>query len=174
MLRHAPAWERAALVSSARLQEAEEGRPVRVGGRVRRVVETRTRRDEPMAFVEIEDPWGEFEVVLFPQAFARVERALLVPSLADVVRVEGVVERGRGVARVRGERVEALALDARATVVPLAPSSVVRRGATGEAQVQRSAAAAAAEMPLRQAGGGDKARARRARGGGGAARRQAS
>jgi len=163
MLRHAPAWERAALVSSAQLQEAEEGRSVRVGGRVRRVVETRTRRDEPMAFVEIEDPWGEFEVVLFPQAFARVERALLVPSLADVVRVEGVVERGRGAARVRGERVEALMLDGRAPVVPLAPSSVVRRGA-----------ATAAEAPLRQAGGGDKARARRARGGGGAPRRQAS
>jgi DNA polymerase III alpha subunit len=144
MLRHAPAWARLDFVPSARLADDAAGAAVRVGGRVRRVVETRTRRGEPMAFVELVDPWGDYEVVLFPGAFARAPRALLAPQ--SLVQVTGVLEHGRGRMRVRGEDVQSLSLEA-ARILPFAAAKTADVGAPSA--TKRGAAAA----PHARAGG---------------------
>jgi DNA polymerase-3 subunit alpha len=161
MLRQAPAWARLDLVPSARLADDAVGAAVRVGGRVRRVVETRTRRGEPMAFVELADPWGDYEVVLFPGAFARAPRAVLAPQ--SLVQVTGVLEHGRGRMRVRGEDVQSLSLEA-ARIVPFTPAKtapaktadVCAESPRSTSSASRATAAGAASPPRRPraAGGG--------------------
>ena len=188
LLRHIGAWERLQLVPSARLAAAAEGEPVRVGGRVRRVIETKTRRGEAMAFVVLEDPWGEFEVVLFPPAFARTERRRLVTGGSEFVEVAGTIERTRGVARVRGEQVQALVVDARAAVVPLTAAVAMRARATTAARttvarttvagtttaarttIARATATAAAAGDVASASASDVANARASAAGGTGAR----
>ena len=58
------------------LEEAENDANVTVGGIVRRVKQIPTRKGDTMAFVSLEDTYGEVELTLFPRTWARFNAAI--------------------------------------------------------------------------------------------------
>jgi DNA polymerase III alpha subunit len=138
LLQRASTWGRLALQRSTQLAEFLPGLEVRVGGRVRRVNETRTRQGEKMAFLELEDPWGTFEVVVFPGAFERMPReALHAGGVESLVAVAGKLEHDAEMLRVVADRVEILRTDDVARVVNLAER--VAGGSAGAVGAQSAA-----------------------------------
>jgi len=121
LLQRASSWGRLDLLRSTQLAELSPGGAVRVGGRVRRVNETRTRRGERMAFLELEDPWGTLEIVVFPGAFSRTPReALHAGSQEYIVAVAGKLEQEGTTLRVIAESVEIVRTEDVARIVSLA------------------------------------------------------
>ena len=117
------------MLRSTQLAELSPGGAVRVGGRVRRVNETRTRRGERMAFLELEDPWGTLEIVVFPGAFLRTPReALHAGSQESIVAVAGKLEQEGTTLRVIADNVEIVRTEDVARIVSLA-DHVVGAGA---------------------------------------------
>ncbi len=72
---HLRSLERSCTVTAART-EGLEGREVRAGGLLTSLRETRTRRRERMAFGTLEDLEGSFDLVIFSEPFARLEKLL--------------------------------------------------------------------------------------------------
>ncbi|MBC7347566.1 MAG: DNA polymerase III subunit alpha, partial [Clostridia bacterium] len=72
--------------SLAELGQLNEGTVVTVGGMVNGVRQLTTKRNEPMAYLQLEDTTGMVEVVVFPRVLAAA-RELLVPG--RVILVEG-------------------------------------------------------------------------------------
>ncbi|MCJ8500798.1 DNA polymerase III subunit alpha [Desulfatitalea alkaliphila] len=76
-------------VTTATLDEVENGQMVRMGGMVAGSKLIRTKKDEPMAFVQLEDLEGSVEVVVFPSVFGECrhlltdDRPLLVQGKAQ-------------------------------------------------------------------------------------------
>jgi DNA polymerase-3 subunit alpha len=79
--------------SSRELQELPGGERVLLGGLVTAVKLTTDRNQRPMAFVTIEDPEGQAEVVVFSDVLEK-SRRLVVEN--NVVAVEGRVSRRNG------------------------------------------------------------------------------
>ena len=65
------------------------GVDVAVGGIVAAIRQLKTRKGDRMAVITLEDPHGSVEVVVFPEAFTRSERALAIGAM---VIVKGKVE----------------------------------------------------------------------------------
>jgi DNA polymerase-3 subunit alpha len=72
---HLPALRRFADTTAA-TTEGKEGLEVRAGGLVTSLRETRTRRGDRMAFATLEDMEGSFDLVVFAEPYARLEKLL--------------------------------------------------------------------------------------------------
>ena len=74
--------------------EVDDGAPVTVGGSVKRFRSTITRKGDDMAFVTMEDQFGEFEVVLFPNVWTKTRHMVDVGSLLVIEGKMQHQERG--------------------------------------------------------------------------------
>ncbi|RLB92345.1 MAG: DNA polymerase III subunit alpha, partial [Deltaproteobacteria bacterium] len=68
--------EQYATCDAAGLKEVADGATVRIGALVKHIKTIRTRKNEPMGFVNLEDTSGSVEAVLFPGVFAEAENWL--------------------------------------------------------------------------------------------------
>lgn len=71
------------------LQEKKDGDAVRMGGMISDLRQITTKSGDPMAFVQVEDREGKFEVVVFPKVFEKCRAALV---LDGPIYVEGKVQ----------------------------------------------------------------------------------
>ncbi len=95
-------------VTSARLAGCRDGSPVRIGGLVRTLKEHKSKRDERMGFITLEDiSGGVVEVVVFPETFAQCSE-LLFDNSAPLI-VQGVVKKDERGAKIIADSVDTLA-----------------------------------------------------------------
>jgi hypothetical protein len=97
-----------------------------------------------MAFVEMEDPWGTFEVVVFPAPFLRAPREAMQPGeVTDgVVAIAGRVERDGSGIRIVADRIEVVHAADLTRVVSLserAAAGTTRRGPVPSRDVREAA-----------------------------------
>ncbi|MBI3914553.1 MAG: DNA polymerase III subunit alpha [Chloroflexi bacterium] len=71
------------------LEEKLAGRPVTLAGVISSARVINTKKNEPMAFVQLEDPTGSIEITVFPRTYARTEA---VWRQENMVIVKGKVE----------------------------------------------------------------------------------
>lgn len=99
-------WLQDEIVASPRLEELEEDRFVRVGGIIRRIHLYRDRNDRTMAFIDLQDYYGEISVIVFASVY---EKYRLNIQEGEVVVVEGRISwRVRGEERAVQVRAESL------------------------------------------------------------------
>jgi DNA polymerase III subunit alpha len=100
------------------LKPAHDGRPVTIGGAIVDLREITTKNGQKMAFVKIEDHFGELELILFPSAYQQTvglwerDRVVLVRGKISAKDREGNL----------GEEVKILVDDAREITVEQAES----------------------------------------------------
>lgn len=87
------------------LGEVTDGKEVKLCGIVTTVKALTTKKGDRMAYVQIEDPQGLVEIIVFPDLF-RSASELLVPE--RVVQITGIVDRAEKGTRVKGTKIEAL------------------------------------------------------------------
>jgi DNA polymerase III subunit alpha len=87
------------------LGEVADGKEVKLCGIVTTVKTLTTKKGDRMAYVQIEDPQGLVEVIVFPDLFKSASD-LLVPE--RVVQVTGIVDRAEKGTRLKGTKIEAL------------------------------------------------------------------
>jgi DNA polymerase-3 subunit alpha len=70
LTRHEKTMAKFCTANTAVLSEIGDGQSVRIGGMVAGAKVIRTKRDEPMAFIQLEDLHGSIEVVVFPSVYS--------------------------------------------------------------------------------------------------------
>jgi len=91
--------------TTATLGEVTDGKEVKLCGIVTTTRVLTTKKGDRMAYVQVEDPQGLVEIIVFPDLFKSASD-LLVPE--RVVQVTGIVDRAEKGTRVKGTRIEAL------------------------------------------------------------------
>ncbi|MGI6368968.1 MAG: DNA polymerase III subunit alpha [Anaerolineae bacterium] len=91
--------ERAGFLTSRELDEARDGERMRIAGQV--VVRQQPPTAKGFAFFTLEDEWALMNVIVRPQVF-RALRPVWVK--ANIVGVEGLIERARGQINLMAER----------------------------------------------------------------------
>ncbi len=79
------------------------GRRIRVGGFISQIHKIRTKKGEPMAFLQISDKHKNIEAIIFPSV---LNNYLTVLAENKVVVVEGRVEKRNGTLQLIGEKIE--------------------------------------------------------------------
>ena len=87
------------------LGEVTDGKEVKLCGIVTTVKALTTKKGDRMAYVQIEDPQGLVEIIVFPDLFKSASD-LLVPE--RVVQITGIVDRAEKGTRVKGTKIEAI------------------------------------------------------------------
>ncbi|MGH7260748.1 MAG: DNA polymerase III subunit alpha, partial [Nitrospiraceae bacterium] len=87
------------------LAEVHDGKEVKLCGIVTTVKVLTTKKGDRMAYVQIEDPQGLVEIIVFPDLFKSASD-LLAPE--RVVQVTGIVDRAEKGTRLKGTKIEAL------------------------------------------------------------------
>ncbi len=87
------------------LSEVGDGKEVKLCGIVTTVKVLTTKKGDRMAYVQIEDPQGLVEIIVFPDLFKSASD-LLAPE--RVVQVTGIVDRAEKGTRLKGTKIEAL------------------------------------------------------------------
>ncbi len=77
------------------LDESQHGRQVNVAGVITSIRHHHSKKGEPMAFVEIEDPQATREVIVFPRAFAAHKELLVEGKLVMVRGKVDAAQEGR-------------------------------------------------------------------------------
>ncbi|MBW2659186.1 MAG: DNA polymerase III subunit alpha [Deltaproteobacteria bacterium] len=77
--------------------------PVRIGGLIRSYKKHRSKRGDPMAFLNLEDILDTVEVIVFPETYGRCEEIL---SSSDPIIIQGVVQQDE-----RGPKIIADSID---------------------------------------------------------------
>jgi DNA polymerase III subunit alpha len=90
LTRHANTMAKFTTTNTANLDEAADGQMVRIGGMVASSKVIRTKREELMAFVQLEDLLGSVEVIVFPSVYAGCQQLL---SEDRPVLVQGKVQQ---------------------------------------------------------------------------------
>jgi DNA polymerase-3 subunit alpha len=83
-------------------------KPVKVGGIIHSVRKITTKKGDMMAAVQLEDPFGKAEAVLFPKAYRDNYNSLVEDSL---VMIDGVLEKRMGEYQVVVNHVEPMGLE---------------------------------------------------------------
>ncbi len=91
--------------TTATLSEVGDGKEVKLCGIVTTVKVLTTKKGDRMAYVQIEDPQGLVEIIVFPDLFKSASD-LLAPEC--VVQVTGIVDRAEKGTRLKGTKIEAL------------------------------------------------------------------
>ncbi|MCS6897551.1 MAG: DNA polymerase III subunit alpha, partial [Nitrospira sp.] len=99
------ALKRFATATTATLSEIGDGKEVKLCGIVTAVKVLTTKKGDRMAYVQLEDPQGLVEIIVFPDLF-RSASELLTPE--RVVQVTGVVDRAEKGTRLKGTKLESL------------------------------------------------------------------
>ncbi len=94
--------------TSNELAEVEDGAPVTVGGAVKRVRSLVTRKGDDMAFVTMEDVFGEFDVVLFPSVWVKT-RHMIEPG--SLLVIEGKMQHQERGDSIIGDSISRIAVD---------------------------------------------------------------
>ena len=92
--------------TSNEFPEVEDGAAVTVGGIVKRFRSLLTRKGDEMAFVTLEDNFGEIEVVLFPATWAKSKHMATVGSLLIIEGKMQHQERGDSIIADLVSRIE--------------------------------------------------------------------
>jgi DNA polymerase-3 subunit alpha len=87
---------------TAGLSEIAEGQTVRIGGMVASAKVIRTKRDELMAFIQLEDLHGSIEVVVFPSVYNTCQELL---GYDQPVMIQGKVQQDDKGAKVLADTV---------------------------------------------------------------------
>ncbi len=82
--------EKYTTVDTVSIKEKWDGEAVRIGGIIRAIKTIKTKKEELMAFVTIEDMLGSLELVVFPSVYAKVDQLLRDDS---PVLVEGAIQK---------------------------------------------------------------------------------
>jgi DNA polymerase-3 subunit alpha len=99
------ALKRFSTATTGTLGEVSDGREVKLCGIVTTVKALTTKKGDRMAYVQIEDPQGLAEIIVFPDLFKSASE-LLVPE--RVIQVTGIVDRAEKGTRVKGTKIDAL------------------------------------------------------------------
>jgi len=94
LIQHKAKLEKLVTVSSDQLREKAEKEAVVVGGVIARVRKITTKKNEPMAFVTVEDLLGPIDVTVFPSVYNDCSRHLITDSI--------VIVKGKANHRIRG------------------------------------------------------------------------
>jgi len=105
LARYEAAISKFATVTTERLSETADGKEVKLCGIITTIKALTTKKGDRMAYVQMEDPQGLVEVIVFPDLF-RSAAALLVPD--SVIQVTGTVDRAEKGIRLKGLKIEAL------------------------------------------------------------------
>ncbi|MDI6828476.1 MAG: DNA polymerase III subunit alpha, partial [Armatimonadota bacterium] len=93
------------VVTSEQLKEKAEREEVVVGGVITRVRKVRTKKNEPMAFVTVEDFAGSIDVTLFPSTYEEYKRWLVNDGIVVVKGKANRRERIRDDDEISSEQV---------------------------------------------------------------------
>ncbi len=122
---------------SSQLTQAEEAQFVRVFGEVVRISKIMTRKNEEMAFVNLEDVHGSTKLVLFPRTWKKFAGVL---NYGKVIIAEGKVDLSRGDPSVLVDMIKTeLHLDQK-HVTRLAEAVVADNGTTANTPTPQPAA----------------------------------
>lgn len=92
--RFAPLLEKFSDVNGMTIQEITSSRPVRFGGMVTAKKVIRTKKNDQMAFVTLEDMYGGVEVVVFPSVY-ETDGDLFIEDAALIIEGEAQVKENR-------------------------------------------------------------------------------
>ncbi len=84
------------------LAEMKDNLPVRVGGIIKSYRPHRSKKGDPMAFLEIEDVFESTEVIVFPDAFSRCGSYL---ENTGPIIVQGHIQKGERAAKIIAESI---------------------------------------------------------------------
>lgn len=92
-------------VPTSELDRFRQGASITVGGRVSSLKKVTTRSNEEMAFLTLEDEFGEIEVIAFPKTWQRVRKFLKIDG---VVLAQGSLEEQEETRRILAKDFEDL------------------------------------------------------------------
>lgn len=96
LMQHKARLEKLVTVSSDQLREKAEKEDVVIGGVIARVRKITTKKNEPMAFVTVEDRFGPIDVTVFPSVYNDCSRHLIADSIVVVKGKANHRSRTRG------------------------------------------------------------------------------
>ncbi|MGD9007887.1 MAG: DNA polymerase III subunit alpha [Desulfobacteraceae bacterium] len=102
LTRHEKTISKFSTAHTAALNEIGDGQSVRIGGMVAGAKMIRTKRDEPMAFIQLEDLHGSIEVVVFPSIYNTCQELL---GDDQPVMIQGKVQQDDKGAKVLADTV---------------------------------------------------------------------
>jgi DNA polymerase-3 subunit alpha len=105
LARYEAAIGKFATTTTERLAETADGKEVKLCGIITTIKTLTTKKGDRMAYVQLEDPHGLVEVIVFPDLF-RSASPLLIPE--SVIQVTGTVDRAEKGIRLKGTKIEAL------------------------------------------------------------------
>ena len=91
--------------TTANLNEAQEGKDVKLCGVIGGINSTTTKKGNRMAYVQLEDLHGVVEVIVFPELFASSIDAI-VPNA--VIHITGTVDQMDSGSRIKATKLEPL------------------------------------------------------------------
>jgi len=90
---------------AASLEESQDGQAVRIGGLVKNLKELKSKKGDPMAFVDLETVTGVVEVVVFPNTYAQCSSLL---ATEEPLIVLGTVQKEERGVKIIAETVDSL------------------------------------------------------------------
>jgi DNA polymerase-3 subunit alpha len=84
------------------------GKPIKVGGILISLKKVSTKKGDMMAILQIEDPFGKAESIVFPKVYPTVANKLEEDS---VVLIDGVLDKRMGSMQVVANKIEVITLD---------------------------------------------------------------
>ncbi|MFM8540248.1 MAG: DNA polymerase III subunit alpha [Nitrospira sp.] len=93
-------------VTTASLAEALDGKEVKLCGIIMTVKSLTTKKGDRMAYIQIEDPQGLVEIIVFPDLF-KATMDFLTPE--RVIQVTGIVDKAERGTRLKSTKIELLA-----------------------------------------------------------------
>ncbi|QQR83661.1 DNA polymerase III subunit alpha [Candidatus Peregrinibacteria bacterium] len=97
------------VIPSTQLLGKSMGKPVKIGGLIQSLRKIVTKKGDVMALLQLEDPFGKIDCVLFPKAYKKYSSVLMEDR---VMLAGGFLERRMGEAQVVIEDLEILDLEA--------------------------------------------------------------
>jgi DNA polymerase-3 subunit alpha len=106
---------------TGQLMEAEHHSPVVVGGMIKDVRTTITKKGQEMAFAILEDIQGTVELVIFPRTWANQQKLI---RTNEIMIARGKVDTDRAEPKVLVDSMEAVHLSQQAAALPNEPLSI--------------------------------------------------
>jgi len=105
LARYEAAISKFATVRTDQLPETQDGKEVKLCGIITTIKTLTTKKGDRMAYIQLEDPQGLVEVIVFPNLFQAAGPLLMAES---IIQVTGTVDRAEKGIRIKGTKIEAL------------------------------------------------------------------
>ena len=92
--------------NSTPISAVEEDSRGDIAGQVTAIKVITTKRKQEMAFVEVNDGTSSAEVTVFPNMYAELVNSGTVPSVSDIIRIRGMVEKTDPVIKIKAENIK--------------------------------------------------------------------